>query len=116
MVLPIMERLGIEVTPLYCEMDGTFPNHEPDPTVPANLTDLIATVKAKGLMAGVAFDGDCDRVGVVDEKGQIIFGDMLLAIFARSILEGPSRRPVHRRGQVLQEPLRRHRLSTGARP
>lgn len=84
-VLPIMRRLGIEVTPLYCEMDGTFPNHEPDPTVPANLADLIATVKDKGLQAGVAFDGDCDRVGVVDEKGQIIFGDMLLAIFARSI-------------------------------
>lgn len=83
--LPIMKRLGIEVTPLYCEMDGTFPNHEPDPTVPANLNDLIATVKAKGLQAGVAFDGDCDRVGVVDEKGRIIFGDMLLAIFARSI-------------------------------
>jgi len=75
------------VTPLYCEMDGTFPNHEPDPTVPANLADLIATVKEKGLMAGVAFDGDCDRVGVVDEKGQIIFGDMLLAIFARSIVK-----------------------------
>ncbi len=86
-VLPIMKRLGIEVTPLYCEMDGTFPNHEPDPTVPANLADLIATVKEKGLLAGVAFDGDCDRVGVVDEKGQIIFGDMLLAIFARSIVK-----------------------------
>jgi phosphomannomutase/phosphoglucomutase len=85
--LPIMKRLGIEVVPLYCEMDGTFPNHEPDPTVPANLTDLIATVKSQGLEAGVAFDGDCDRVGAVDEKGQIIFGDMLLAIFARSIVE-----------------------------
>ena len=85
--LPIMQRLGIEVVPLYCEMDGTFPNHEPDPTVPANLADLIATVKEQGLEAGVAFDGDCDRVGVVDEKGQIIFGDMLLAIFARSIVK-----------------------------
>ncbi|MBU1276030.1 MAG: phosphomannomutase/phosphoglucomutase [Proteobacteria bacterium] len=85
--LPIMRRLGIEVTPLYCEMDGTFPNHEPDPTVPANLRDLIATVKDKGLQAGVAFDGDCDRVGVVDEKGQIIYGDMLLAIFARSVVK-----------------------------
>ncbi len=85
-VLPIMKRLGIEAVPLYCEMDGTFPNHEPDPTVPANLADLIATVKSQGLEAGVAFDGDCDRVGVVDEKGQIIFGDMLLAIFARSIV------------------------------
>ncbi|MCF8034407.1 MAG: phosphomannomutase/phosphoglucomutase [Desulfarculaceae bacterium] len=85
--LPIMERLGIEVIPLYCEMDGTFPNHGADPTVPANLTDLIAAVRENKLEAGVAFDGDCDRVGVVDEKGQIIFGDMLLAIFARSILE-----------------------------
>ncbi len=85
--LPIMQRLGIEVVPLYCDMDGTFPNHEPDPTVPANLSDLIATVKEQGLEAGVAFDGDCDRVGVVDEKGQIIFGDMLLAIFARSIVK-----------------------------
>jgi phosphomannomutase / phosphoglucomutase len=85
--LPIMKRLGIEVTPLYCEMDGTFPNHEPDPTVMENLRDLVATVIDKGLDAGVAFDGDCDRVGVVDEKGVPIYGDMLLAIFARSILK-----------------------------
>lgn len=85
--VPLMKRLGIEVTPLYCEMDGTFPNHEPDPTVMENLTDLIAAVKDKGLQAGIAYDGDCDRVGVVDEKGQPIYGDMLLAIFARSILK-----------------------------
>ncbi|MCB2227444.1 MAG: phosphomannomutase/phosphoglucomutase [Desulfarculaceae bacterium] len=86
-VLPIMKRLGIEVIPLYCDMDGTFPNHGADPTVPKNLVDLIAAVREHKLEAGVAFDGDCDRVGVVDEKGQIIFGDMLLAIFARSILK-----------------------------
>ncbi|RJX34619.1 MAG: phosphomannomutase/phosphoglucomutase [Desulfarculus sp.] len=85
--VPLMRRLGVEVTPLYCEMDGTFPNHEPDPTVMHNLTDLIAAVKGQGLQAGIAYDGDCDRVGVVDEKGQPIYGDMLLAIFARSILQ-----------------------------
>jgi len=85
--LPIMQRLGIDATPLYCEMDGTFPNHEPDPTVPKNLTELIAAVKEKKLAAGVAYDGDSDRIGVVDEKGQIIYGDMLLAIFARSIVK-----------------------------
>ncbi len=67
-------------------MDGRFPNHEPDPTVEENLEDLRKTVVEKGLELGVAYDGDCDRVGVVDEKGQIIYGDMLMAIFARAIL------------------------------
>ncbi len=84
--LPLMERLGIEVTPLFCDMDGTFPNHEPDPTVPDNLRDLAQTVTAGGLRAGVGYDGDSDRLGVVDENGRPIFGDMLLAIFARAIL------------------------------
>ncbi len=84
--VPLMERLGIEVVPLFCEMDGRFPNHEPDPTVPANLTDLSEAVRAQGLRAGVAFDGDSDRVGVLDEAGAPIWGDMLLAIFARSVL------------------------------
>ena len=84
--LPLMERLGIEVVPLYCDMDGSFPNHEPDPTVLENLKDLSQTVTAQGLRAGVAYDGDTDRVGTVDEKGNPIWGDMLLAIFARSIL------------------------------
>lgn len=85
--VPLMERLGIEVVPLYCEMDGRFPNHEPDPTVLENLTDLIATVKDQGLELGVAYDGDSDRLGVVDEKGQVVYGDMLVAIFARDILK-----------------------------
>ena len=84
--VPLMQRLGLEITPLYCEMDGRFPNHEPDPTVEENLEDLRKTVVEKGLELGVAYDGDCDRVGVVDEKGQIIYGDMLMAIFARAIL------------------------------
>lgn len=84
--LPLMKRLGIEVVPLYCDMDGNFPNHEPDPTVLENLHDLSQTVASQSLRAGVAYDGDTDRVGMVDEKGQPIWGDMLLAIFARSIL------------------------------
>ncbi|MGD8562582.1 MAG: phosphomannomutase/phosphoglucomutase [Desulfarculaceae bacterium] len=86
-VVPLMKRLGVEVTPLYCEMDGSFPNHEPDPTVLENLEDIRTAVTKDRLEAGMAFDGDSDRVGVVDEKGNPIWGDMLLAIFARSILK-----------------------------
>mgnify|MGYP000845345488 CR=1 FL=1 len=85
--VPLMQRLGIEVLPLYCEMDGRFPNHEPDPTVLENIADLRALVVKEGLRAGVAYDGDSDRVGSVDEQGQPLWGDMLLAIFARSILK-----------------------------
>jgi phosphomannomutase/phosphoglucomutase len=84
--VPLMKRLGIEVIPLYCDMDGRFPNHEPDPTIMENLVDLRRTVVERGLRCGVAYDGDSDRVGAVDEKGDPIWGDMLLAIFARSIL------------------------------
>ncbi len=86
-VVPLMQRLGIEVTPLYCEMDGGFPNHQPDPTVMENLRDLSRVVVDQGLEAGMAYDGDADRIGVVDEKGRPIYGDMLLAIFARAILQ-----------------------------
>jgi phosphomannomutase / phosphoglucomutase len=89
-ILPLLEKLGCEVFPLYCEMDGTFPNHEPDPTVLENLTDLRALVKNKNLDVGVAFDGDSDRLGVVDHFGEPVFGDKLMIIFAREIL---SRRP-----------------------
>ncbi|MFZ5585520.1 MAG: phosphomannomutase/phosphoglucomutase [Thermodesulfobacteriota bacterium] len=85
--VPLMQRLGIEVLPLYCEMDGRFPNHEPDPTVLENIAELRRVVVREGLRAGVAYDGDSDRVGAVDETGQPIWGDMLLAIFARSILK-----------------------------
>lgn len=83
---PILRKLGCEVEELFFEMDGTFPNHEPDPTVLENLKDLRATVVNNGLELGIGFDGDTDRVGVVDEKGQAIYGDMLLLIFAREIL------------------------------
>jgi len=86
----ILERLGCEVHPLFCDMDGTFPNHEPDPTVLDNLKDLIGLVKREGLDLGVAYDGDSDRLGVVDHHGEVVFGDKLMIIFAREIL---SRRP-----------------------
>ncbi len=88
--LPVLKALGCEVHDLYCDMDGNFPNHPADPTVKANLTDLITLVKQKGLDLGVGYDGDGDRIGVVDEKGNIIYGDQLMIIYAREIL---SRKP-----------------------
>jgi phosphomannomutase/phosphoglucomutase len=85
--VPLMQRLGIEVDALYTEMDGRFPNHPADPTVEANILKLRQLVRAKQLRAGFAYDGDGDRLGVVDENGTSIWGDMLLAIFARAILK-----------------------------
>ncbi len=82
----ILRHMGCEVIELFSEPDGTFPNHHPDPTIPANLTVLIETVRAERADVGIAFDGDADRVGVVDEQGNILWGDQLMAIFARDIL------------------------------
>ena len=84
--LPILKNLGCDVFDLYCDMDGTFPNHEADPTVLKNMTDLIALVKEKNLDVGFGYDGDADRIGVVDEKGNLVYGDKLMIIFAREIL------------------------------
>jgi phosphomannomutase / phosphoglucomutase len=84
--VPIIENLGCEVHELYTEMDGTFPNHEADPTVPANMSDLIALVKEKRLDVGLAFDGDADRLGVVDADGTLVYGDQLMILFSREIL------------------------------
>ena len=84
--VPLFRQLGCEVHELYCQPDETFPNHEPDPTVLDNLQDLIALVKSEKLDLGVAYDGDCDRIGVIDNQGQVIFGDRLMIIFARDIL------------------------------
>jgi phosphomannomutase / phosphoglucomutase len=84
--LPLLEKLGCEVHPLYCDMDGTFPNHEPDPTVIENLKDLIALVKRERLDVGIAYDGDGDRLGVVNHNGDVVYGDKLMLIFAREIL------------------------------
>jgi phosphomannomutase/phosphoglucomutase len=82
----VLNRLGCDVIELFCEPDGRFPNHHPDPTVPANLTELIRTVAAERADFGVAYDGDADRIGVVDDRGSIIWGDQLLALFARAVL------------------------------
>jgi phosphomannomutase / phosphoglucomutase len=78
-----LQALGAEVTPLFCESDGTFPNHHPDPTIPDNLRDLQAEVRRSGAELGIAFDGDADRIGAVDETAQIIYGDQLLVVLGR---------------------------------
>jgi phosphomannomutase/phosphoglucomutase len=78
--------LGCQVTGLYCKVDGRFPHHHPDPTVPANLQDLIQAVKQTGAHVGIAYDGDADRIGVVDEQGSILWGDRLMVLYARDIL------------------------------
>jgi phosphomannomutase/phosphoglucomutase len=88
--VPLLKKLNCEVYDIYCDMDGTFPNHEADPTVEKNMQDLIALVKEKRLDIGIGYDGDGDRIGVVDEKGNIVYGDKLMIIFAREIL---SRKP-----------------------
>ncbi|MBW1720527.1 MAG: phosphomannomutase/phosphoglucomutase [Deltaproteobacteria bacterium] len=84
---PILRRLGCDPVELFFEMDGRFPNHQPDPTVPKNMETLIRTVLDQGLEAGIGFDGDADRIGVVDDKGRIIWGDMLVVLFSREILK-----------------------------
>jgi len=90
-VAPALFRdMGMEVVELFCEMDGRFPNHFPDPTVPENLRFLIDAVRKHGADVGVGYDGDADRIGAVDEKGNVIYGDYLLILFAREIL---SRKP-----------------------
>ncbi|MFV3370353.1 phosphomannomutase/phosphoglucomutase [Pseudomonas sp. NY15435] len=82
----LIEALGCTVIPLYCDVDGTFPNHHPDPGKPENLEDLIAKVKETGADLGLAFDGDGDRVGVVTNEGTIIYPDRLLMLFAKDVV------------------------------
>jgi phosphomannomutase/phosphoglucomutase len=82
----ILRRLAVPVEPLYCEPDGTFPNHHPDPTMPENLVDLVRRVQDSGAEAGIALDGDGDRIGVVDPAGRMVWGDQLMMLFARDIL------------------------------
>jgi phosphomannomutase/phosphoglucomutase len=84
---PIYRAMGCEVIELYSQPDGRFPNHHPDPTVEANMKDLIKRVRETGAALGIAFDGDSDRIGAVDDKGRIVWGDELLVVFARDILE-----------------------------
>jgi len=82
----VLEGIGCEVLPLYCDVDGMFPNHHPDPSDPHNLQDLIMSVKQMGADLGLAFDGDGDRLGVVTPSGEIIYPDRLLMLFARDVL------------------------------
>ena len=82
----ILERLNVDATEMFFEMDGHFPNHHPDPTVPANLDALIAKVRETGADLGIAFDGDADRIGAVDDRGAILYGDQLMILYGREIL------------------------------
>ena len=82
----LLRKLGLDPVEIFCEPDGTFPNHHPDPTVEKNLVGLIEKVRTEKAELGIGFDGDADRIGLVDEKGNILWGDQLLTIFARDIL------------------------------
>jgi phosphomannomutase/phosphoglucomutase len=81
-----IRRAGVEPEALYCDMDGSFPNHHPDPTVVDNLSALIARVKASGASVGLAWDGDGDRLGAIDSTGEVVWGDKLMVLFGRDLL------------------------------
>ena len=83
----LMRELGIEIKELYCEVDGTFPNHHPDPTVESNLKDIVSEIKSGDYDMGIAFDGDADRIGVIDNTGEIIWADQLMTIFLPEIIK-----------------------------
>jgi phosphomannomutase/phosphoglucomutase len=83
----VLRGMGCEVIELFSEPDGRFPNHHPDPTLPENLTHLIAEVRNRKADVGIGYDGDSDRIGAVDEKGEVLFGDRLTLLFARAVLE-----------------------------
>lgn len=85
--LPLLRRYGCRVTELYCDPDGSFPNHFPDPTIPENLRELIRLVRDEKADAGIAYDGDADRIGVITDRGDVLWGDELLLLFARYILK-----------------------------
>jgi phosphomannomutase/phosphoglucomutase len=100
----LLEDLGCKIIPLYCDLDGTFPNHHPDPTVIENLKDMQDAVIKHKADIGIAYDGDADRIGAVDEKGRPIFGDELMVLFAREIL---TRKPG---ATIISEVKSSHRL------
>lgn len=83
----LFKKIGADIIPLFCELDGRFPNHHPDPTVVKNLKALIETVQKENADFGVAFDGDSDRIGLVDNKGTVIFGDEIMILFSRDVLK-----------------------------
>jgi phosphomannomutase/phosphoglucomutase len=82
----LLRAIGANLVTLFCESDGTFPNHHPDPTVVENVQDLIEAVRRERADIGVAFDGDADRIGVIDDKGGIVWGDHVLILYARDVL------------------------------
>jgi len=94
---PIFRKLGCEVIELYCDPDGTFPNHHPDPTLPEAMQDLVKKVGETGADFGVGYDGDGDRIGVVDDQGRLLWGDMLMIVFSRDIL------PAHPGATIISE-------------
>jgi len=107
----LLRRLGCEVIELYCESDGSFPNHLPDPEMEENVRDLVAKVIETGADAGIAYDGDADRVGVVDERGRRHEADLILALLARDLLRRhPGAKVVFdvKSSQVLVDDVRRH--------
>ncbi len=105
----IFKRLGVELTELYCEVDGRFPNHHPDPTVLKNLAELIAEVQTGGYDFGVAYDGDADRVGIVDERGEVVWADTLMALFLDEVAHpGESIIFDVKCSQALEEEIIRH--------
>lgn len=105
------KRMGFDVIPLFCEPDGRFPNHHPDPTIPENLEAMVSKVRETSSDLGIAFDGDADRIGVTDQEGNIIWGDQLMIIFSRDLL---SRHPGGKIigevkcSQVLYDDIERH--------
>src|SRR5512144_3298699 len=89
----LYRRLGFDVVPLYCELDGRFPHHHPDPTQPENVADLIATVAREHAELGIALDGDADRLGAVDGTGRVLWGDQLMILLGKALLiEHPNAR------------------------
>jgi phosphomannomutase / phosphoglucomutase len=85
--LAAMSAVGLSPIAMYCEMDGAFPNHHPDPSLPENMQELVERVKREGLALGIAYDGDADRIGVVDNRGNIVYGDRLMILLSRQILK-----------------------------
>src|SRR5204863_1026708 len=112
----LFEKLGLTGRGIFCESDGTFPNHHPDPTVPENLQDLQAAVRRERAELGIAYDGDGDRIGAVDEQGRILFGDQLLVLLGHDLARrmGPGHAVIFdvKCSQVLAQELTR----AGLRP
>ena len=99
--VPLFRSMGFDVVPLFCEMDARFPNHHPDPTVVENLQDLIRAVKAEKAEVGIAYDGDADRIGVIDDQGKVLWGDQLMILFSRYGAGGGPGGGHRGRGEVL---------------